>query len=114
MVKQTLLYSFQWESANFCISRSLVSITFNLNVIIIIVTLHLYGTESLGRKKTSVNMKDNQTSPLPSRETEYIIFSQLFFFLLLTHSSRHQQDILPGGYFDFLGGTDLEKCTRGG
>lgn len=78
MVKQTLLYSFQWESANFCISVSLVNITFNLNVIIIIVTLHLYGTESLGRKKTSVNMKDDQTSPLPSRETEYIFFSNYF------------------------------------
>lgn len=51
MGKQTLLYSFQWESANFLISGSLVSITFNLNVIIIIITLHLYSTASLGRKK---------------------------------------------------------------
>lgn len=48
----------------FCISWSFVSITFNLNVIIIIITLHLYSTESLGRKKNTMNIKENdQPSP---------------------------------------------------
>ena len=43
--------AFQWESANSRISWSLVRIAFNLNVIVIIITLHLYTLSLRGDRK---------------------------------------------------------------